>query len=333
MTLRFIDTDYKYGYHITKFPSMTETLLRIVKATPLISMKVYISSPKSKAPPTFDYEDLKMARSIIDKYSIHVVIHGCLLYNLAGTTNGSKDSNYIQALDSTLKALTAELDFGVMLKSGVVIHPGSQKNTDEGLARIAKSIEDVLTRKTIESEKIAKILNISADDVIKRRKVIIENAAGEGTKLCSTLEEIAKVINLVNVKLRPQIKVCIDTAHSFGRGIYDWGLEEEIHRFYSDFEKIVGLQYLEMFHFNDSMKSEEKGKNAFFGSRKDRHAQLGEGYIFGTPERLHQIKTFMLEARKRGLIVIGEPPVSGMDDWDLVVKLLSDTEYPLVEVL
>lgn len=347
--LRLIDPEYRYGYHVTKYPSMLKTVSRVVEDTPLLAMQVYISSPKSKAPPSFDYVDLMATRKIIEKSGIYIVIHGCLLYNLAGTTNGEKDGNYHSALASTLQGLTAELDFGTMLGAGVVVHPGSQKNTEEGLIRISKSIEEALTRKTVESEKIAKLLGISAADVIKRRMIILENAAGEGTKLCSTLEEISKVILGVKKELRRQIKVCIDTAHSFGRGLYDWGKKGEIEKFYKDFDKIIGLNHLELFHFNDSMRSEEKAKNAPFGSRKDRHEQLGSGYIFGDKEdgsndsdtegsggfttRLDQIKTFMLEARKHKIVIIGEPPISGMDDWCLVSSLLENTEYPLMKIM
>ena len=321
--IRFINSEYKYGYHITKYPSITDTFLKIAKNTPLTAVQVYISSPKSKAPPKFDFDDLQGALKVIKKYDLTVVIHGCLLYNLAGTTNGKKDDNYESSLNSTKIALSSELDYGVLINAPVIIHPGSQKDTQEGLKQIAKSIEIVLTRETLESEKIAKILKITPKEVIKKRKIIIENAAGEGTKLCSTLEEITQVINLIDINLRPQIGVCIDTAHSYGRGLYDWGIKGEIEKFYDDFDRIIDLKYLYMFHFNDSKVP--------FGSRKDRHEQLGCGYIFGSDERLPQITTFMLEAKKRNLVIIGEPPINGEFDYELVGELLKNTEYPLFE--
>ena len=51
----------------------------------------------------------------------------------------------------------------------------------------------------------------------------MENAAGEGNKIASTLEEMRDIIEEVPVNLRPQVKVCIDTAHAFGAGLYQWG--------------------------------------------------------------------------------------------------------------
>jgi ribA/ribD-fused uncharacterized protein len=336
-SINIIDTSYRYGFHCQKHPSMLKTILRITRETPLNAMQIYISSPKSKFPPKFDYDDLLAARNEIIRSGIDVVIHGCLLYNLAGTVKGIADANYHQALASTLQGLIAELDFGVMLGAiGVVVHPGARdKKFDKptsGLQCISKSIETALTRKTDESEKIAKILGITQAEVIKRRKIILENAAGEGNKCCSTLEEINEVIIGVDKKLRGQVMVCVDTQHSYARGLFDWGLKGEIDRFYKEFDEIIGLKYLQVLHFNDSMESDKKASNAPFGGRKDRHQQLSEGYVF-SGERIGCIIDFMLKAREKNIIVIGEPPVSGMNDWILVCSLLENTEYPLVKVI
>jgi deoxyribonuclease-4 len=286
-------------------------------------MQIYVANSRSYSLPKFDYKDLMLTRKILHKYQLYLVIHGSLLYNLAGKTTGKADPNYHQSLSAVLQGLTSELDYGVLLNAGIVVHPGSQKNSKEGLETICESIEKLLTRQTDESEEIAKLLGITQQETIKKRKIILENAAGEGTKLCSTLEEIAFVISGVKEELRDQIRVCIDTAHLHGRGQYDLGKKGEIKRFYKDFDKIIGLKYLEVFHFNDSKVP--------LNSRKDRHEQLGEGHIFKGREE--QIKTFMLQARKYKIKIIGEPPVSGLQDWITVAALLEHTKYPLVEII
>jgi endonuclease IV len=333
--IRIIDSEYRYGYHVQKYPTMIKTILEITKNTPLQAMQIYTSNSRSKIPPKFDYNDLMASRKILERNEIYLVIHGSLVYNLAGTTNGKTDENYKDSLSSTLKGLTAELDFGVALKTGVIIHPGSAKDTDKGLKRISKSIEYVLTTKTSESKKLSELLEINEDDFIKQRKVIIENSAGAGTTLCASLEEIYTVIKGVSKNLRCQIKICWDTAHSYGYGSYDMGKNGEIEKFYDDFDEIIGLKYIELFHFNDSMKNLPGKKNgAAFGSHKDRHQQLGDGYMFDKDKssRLEQVKIFMLEARKRNIFIIGEPPISGELDWKLVEKLLSDTDFPLLKI-
>jgi len=124
--------------------------------------------------------------------------------------------------------------------------------------------------------------------------------------------------------------VCIDTAHGFGKGLYDWGKPGEIECFYDDFDRIIGLEYLEVFHFNDSCRSDDKRLDAPFGSRKDRHQNLGLGYVFGTEERIPQVLTFMQMAREHDIPVIGEPPGPSELDFVLVESLTRDTEHPLI---
>jgi hypothetical protein len=49
-----------------------------------------------------------------------------------------------------------------------------------------------------------------------------------------------------------------------------------------------------------------KKLDAPFGCCKDRHQNLGEGYIFGSKKRGKNIVKFMLQASKHGIPVIGD---------------------------
>ena len=155
------------------------------------------------------------------------------------------------------------------------------------------------------------------------------------------MEDIRDILKEVPDNLRSQVKVCIDTAHGYGAGIYQWGDPSEITKFYKDFDKIVGLEYLEVFHLNDSRRSEKKANNAYFGSKKDRHENLGLGYIFDDSNGVSEgLKEFFLQAYKRKIPIIGEPPSKTdagdegpgwLRDWPYVCDLLKDTKYPIVE--
>lgn len=341
MKIVLTDTSYRYGFHVKKYPTIYQTYFKNIMGREdcISAIQIYIASPKTKAPPKFSYEDLAISRKFIENHKeIYVVVHGCLFYNLAGTVAGKSDRNYEQILSSTLYSLTAELDFAVAMGRpggigvGIVVHPGSRKNREEGHLEVAKSIEYVLTKKTPEITKIAKDLSISEEEGVSRRKIILENCAGEGTKLCGTLREIAFVIENVPEKLRKQVKVCIDTAHSFGYGDYDWGKIEEIDRFYEEFDSLIGIDSLELFHLNDSKISDDKRLNAPFGSKKDRHEHIGFGYIFGTDERKKALKHFFLEARKRKIPIIGEYPDDGypeLIDWNVACDILENSKFPL----
>ena len=98
--------------------------------------------------------------------------------------------------------------------------------------------------------------------------VVIENTAGQGSNLGYRFEQLAAIIDKVDDKSR--IGVCIDTCHAFVAG-YDLRTTDACEETFSQFEKTVGFQYLKGMHLNDS--------KAEFGSHKDRHHSLGQGYI------------------------------------------------------
>ena len=66
------------------------------------------------------------------------------------------------------------------------------------------------------------------------------------------------------------MSVCIDTAHIFAAG-YDIRDPKKYNEVMKEFDDIIGLDLLKCFHMNDSKKE--------LGSRVDRHAHIGEGFI------------------------------------------------------
>ncbi len=131
-------------------------------------------------------------------------------------------------------------------------HPGSH------LRKIAE--EDCLRR-------VAESVNIALN---KTRGVIavIENTAGQGSNVGYSFAHLARIIELVEDKER--VGVCIDTCHGWAAG-YDFASEEGYTKTWNDFDAIVGLKYLKGMHLNDAKRE--------LGSRIDRHASIGEGYL------------------------------------------------------
>lgn len=323
----FIDTDYKYGFHIPKLSTFCETFEAIHQDNkPYSCFQLYISNSRGFSLAKFELEDLMRTKYYLNRMQWSLFIHGNLLYNFCGSVKHKKDPKFDYCIQRCCTGLTRELDVGAVLGAGVVIHPGSCKEKEEGMKTIAKCIIHCLTCVTPSIKLFANKSGLKVNEALKLRKVILENAAGEGTKLAVTLKEIATIISYIPDNLKDQVKVCIDTAHAFGAGLYKWGNPEEVKRFYSDFEKIIGLKHLELFHLNDSKKSEKKSQNAPFGSRKDRHENLGLGYIFENGNE--GLKEFFFQAKKREIPIIGETPIEDID-WYYMSKLLNETREPL----
>ncbi len=99
-------------------------------------------------------------------------------------------------------------------------------------------------------------------------RLLIETTAGQGSCIGAKFEEIAYIVERTEKKI--PIGVCIDTCHIFAAG-YDIRTKKAWTETLKEFDEIIGLKNLYAFHMNDSMQP--------FGSRKDRHASLGEGEI------------------------------------------------------
>lgn len=99
-----------------------------------------------------------------------------------------------------------------------------------------------------------------------RSTVLLETMAGKGSELGGRFEELAAIIGAVEHK--ELLGVCLDTCHVFDGG-YD--VRDNLDGVLADFDRIIGLKRLRAVHLNDSLHG--------LGSKKDRHAKIGEGVI------------------------------------------------------
>jgi apurinic endonuclease APN1 len=97
--------------------------------------------------------------------------------------------------------------------------------------------------------------------------LILETSAGAGGNIGGTFEELAELIKLSNDK---RVKVCMDTAHVFASGV-DLRTVAGVEKAITDFDNTIGLDKLVVVHANDSKVD--------FGSNRDRHENIGEGFI------------------------------------------------------
>jgi deoxyribonuclease-4 len=161
--------------------------------------------------------------------------------------------------ERSLASFKAELRRSVDLDlDAVVTHPGNATDGDRfrGLAQNAALVEEALA------------------EVPGRTLVLLETTAGAGKVLGSTFEELREMIDRISPEHRERVGVCLDTCHVYSAG-YD--LVGDYDGVIARLADTVGLDRLRLFHLNDSQCP--------FASRKDRHAEIGEGSLGDEPFR------------------------------------------------
>ncbi len=125
----------------------------------------------------------------------------------------------------------------------------------------------------ISEEACMKIISESINmalDMTRGVTAVIENTAGQGSNIGYSFEQIRLIID--NVEDKSRVGVCFDTCHGYSAG-YDIKSPEGYADTFRRFEEIIGLRYLKGLHLNDTKKE--------YGSRVDRHDQIGEGLLGG----------------------------------------------------
>lgn len=129
------------------------------------------------------------------------------------------------------------------------MHPGCHvgQGADVGIELIAQTLNAVL----------------SPDQTTM---LLLETMAGKGTEVGRTFEELAAIIE--RVELSDHVGVCLDTCHVWDGG-YD--VVNDLDGVLEKFDQVLGLGRLRAVHLNDS-------KNPL-GAHKDRHEVIGGGFI------------------------------------------------------
>ena len=96
--------------------------------------------------------------------------------------------------------------------------------------------------------------------------VLLETMAGKGSEIGGRFEELREILD--RVTLTDKMGVCLDTCHVSDGG-YD--VAGDLDGVLTAFDKVIGLHRLKALHINDSLNP--------VGTRKDRHARIGEGYL------------------------------------------------------
>lgn len=207
------------------------------------TLMFYTGAPQNTFRKSIDKSLMDDAHKLMRENGIDintVICHAPYIINLAN----NKDLDKWQFSISFLKGeLSRCKELGIKY---IVLHPGSAVGLDRDIA--LNNIVDALNF-------------IIEDDGVM---ILLETMAGKGTECGCKLEEIKYIIDHVKTN---NIGVCIDTCHLSDSG-YDL---DDFDKFLDLFDSLIGIEKIKCVHLNDSKNIK--------GSRKDRHENIGYGFI------------------------------------------------------
>lgn len=236
----------KFGAHESISGGIDKAIERGQQAT-CDTLQIFNKSSNQWRAKELSPDDIDRYFAAIETTGVDVsVSHTSYLINIASPDDTLNEKSF--------RALKEEMERCQLLKiPNLVFHPGSHVGAGEkfGVARIGDNVNRLF-------------------DELKDNQVILlfETTAGQGTNLGYTFEQLAEMIDLV--ANQSQVGVCLDTCHVFAAG-YPLIEPADYRDTMKRFDDILGLDRLRIIHANDSKKE--------FGSRKDRHEHIGDGFI------------------------------------------------------
>lgn len=235
------------GSHVSmKAPNMVLGSAKEATSYNANTFMIYTGAPQNTRRRAI--EDLKIseAHKYMKDNNIDVndiVIHAPYIVNLGNTF---KPDNFEFAIEFMSEEIRRADAIGA---TQMTMHPGAHVGAgpEAGIDKIAEGLNRILR----------------ADQNVQ---IALETMAGKGTEIGRSFEELAQIIERVD--LEDKLSVTLDTCHTHDAGYpikedFDWVLDE--------FDRIIGLDRLKVIHVNDSKNPQ--------GAAKDRHENIGYGEI------------------------------------------------------
>lgn len=233
---------YTIGTHMSIAGGLAKTAENVVKMN-ADTMQIFSRNPRGSSYKTYLSEEIERFQKIRKDHAFGPVLaHAPYTMNLASATEKTYEFACTVIREDIKRMDELQIE-------NLVFHPGSHTGIGEeaGIANIIRGLDQAITG----SENIT---------------VLLETMSGKGTEIGVTFEELKAIRD--GVKHPEKIGICLDTCHVFAAG-YD--IVNDLEGVLEKFDQVLGLDLLRAVHLNDSMMP--------FGSRKDRHAPVGEGEI------------------------------------------------------
>jgi deoxyribonuclease-4 len=242
------------------------------------TLQIFTASPRMWRAGILDPLQIAALRTVQREYRLSpLVVHVNYLVNLA-----SRDPE-IRA--KSIATFRGELDRAASVGADfLVVHPGSHKGqaVDDGISACAAGLCQ------------------ATEGFQGAVTVLIENTAGCGCNLGSTFGQLRAIRDLALPFAQVPIGYCLDTCHLLAAG-FDIATVDGLRSTIRQAGDVLGLENVPVFHANDSKTP--------LGSRVDRHARIGKGFIGREPFR-----RLLAHPKLRGKTFISETPVEADGD-------------------
>jgi len=272
-----VDT-FLHGCHLSISAGFPEAI-EAAASLGATALQLFSHAPSRWAMKPISPESVKAFRSARKRFGLrHVVVHAGYLPNL-----GSPDAAlHARSIASMLEELERAAALGA---DALVTHLGAHRGAGRarGIARVAAAVHQVTDAAAFREASVA---------------LLLENAAGAGTSLGHTFEEMGEILAQLTDERR--IGVCLDTCHAFAAG-YDLRHATAVADTLDTLDRALGIDRLRLVHLNDAKHP--------LASRRDRHEHIGSGEIGE-----QGFAAILRHPALRGLPVILETPKEGPGD-------------------
>ena len=229
-------------------------------------------------------EELQKINYILKNYKL-VYVHASYQINIGSELIPSKK----ELFNSSLNILLNEIKYAIKINArGIVLHMG-------------KNVKNKYDYSIIYNNMVKFIIELFKN--LKKNKnkiqILLETPAGQSGEMCwDILEFINFIKNFSHLYFYPQLNICLDTCHLFKAGI-DINDNNTITNIHKILKPII--KKIKLIHLNDSYHP--------VGSKIDRHAQIGKGYI-----KVNQLIKFIYPFRSIPMILeTNDPLIKGSD--------------------
>lgn len=255
------------GCHISISRGL-EQMVRTAAAFGAASFQIFTKAPRILRPGRpVDRAEAERGSALRREYGLLAFAHAPYVTNLS-TPEPELHALTVASIVDDLERAEA---YGL---PGVVVHCGKHVGAgpEAGIRAMAATLNEIFARYRGPVQ------------------IMLENTAGQGTELGTTVAELRAVFDLVPDE---RLALCIDTCHGHASGLIDFS---HLDRFFAEMAAAGLWAKVAAVHLNDSQHPAR--------ARKDRHQKVGRGCIGAGA-----LVSFLRRPEIQGLPVVLETPV------------------------